>query len=77
MKQRTGKSKLAIQIAKTFNGEVISADSMQLYRRACGEEERTLRQESVGERICSDIWSGSRSALVCFSSHPEVSDYVP
>ncbi|KHE72514.1 tRNA (adenosine(37)-N6)-dimethylallyltransferase MiaA, partial [Halobacillus sp. BBL2006] len=27
-----GKSKLGIQIAKTFNGEVISGDSMQVYR---------------------------------------------
>lgn len=26
----TGKSKLAIQIAKRFNGEIISADSMQV-----------------------------------------------
>ena len=25
-----GKSKLAVQLAKTFNGEVISADSMQV-----------------------------------------------
>lgn len=28
----TGKSDLAIAIAKKFNGEVISADSMQIYR---------------------------------------------
>lgn len=28
----SGKSKLAIQIAKKFNGEIISADSMQVYR---------------------------------------------
>lgn len=27
----TGKSKLAIQLAKKFNGEIISADSMQVY----------------------------------------------
>ena len=27
----TGKSKLAIQLAKHFNGEVINADSMQIY----------------------------------------------
>lgn len=26
----TGKSKLAIQLAKKFNGEIISADSMQV-----------------------------------------------
>ena len=26
----TGKSKLAVELAKTFNGEVISADSMQV-----------------------------------------------
>ncbi|XP_035216786.1 tRNA dimethylallyltransferase-like isoform X2 [Stegodyphus dumicola] len=28
----TGKSKLAIHLAKKFNGEVISADSMQVYK---------------------------------------------
>ena len=28
----TGKTKLGIELAKKFNGEVISADSMQLYR---------------------------------------------
>ena len=28
-----GKSSLAIKIAKTLNGEVISADSMQIYKK--------------------------------------------
>ncbi|KAG8171578.1 hypothetical protein JTE90_019437, partial [Oedothorax gibbosus] len=28
----TGKSKLAIELAKRFNGEIISADSMQVYK---------------------------------------------
>lgn len=28
----TGKSDLGIEIAKKFNGEVISADSMQIYK---------------------------------------------
>uniref|UniRef100_A0ABD2WEC7 Uncharacterized protein n=1 Tax=Trichogramma kaykai TaxID=54128 RepID=A0ABD2WEC7_9HYME len=28
----TGKSKLGIQLAKKFNGEIISADSMQVYK---------------------------------------------
>ncbi|HOE15640.1 MAG TPA: isopentenyl transferase family protein, partial [Candidatus Paceibacterota bacterium] len=28
----TGKSNLAIKIAKKFNGEIISADSRQIYR---------------------------------------------
>lgn len=28
----TGKSKLAIQVAKRFNGEIISADAMQVRR---------------------------------------------
>ena len=27
----TGKSKLAIELAKKYNGEIISADSMQVY----------------------------------------------
>ena len=28
----TGKSDLAVQLAKKFNGEIISADSRQVYR---------------------------------------------
>lgn len=28
----TGKSDLALEVAEKFNGEVINADSMQLYR---------------------------------------------
>ncbi len=28
----TGKSKLAIDLAKKFNGEVLNADSMQMYK---------------------------------------------
>ena len=29
----SGKSKLGVQLAKEFNGEVISADSVQIYKR--------------------------------------------
>ena len=29
----TGKTRLSVELAKEFNGEIISADSMQLYRR--------------------------------------------
>lgn len=29
----SGKTRLAVELAKTFNGEVVSADSMQVYRR--------------------------------------------
>ena len=28
----TGKTKLGVELAKKFNGEVISADSMQIYK---------------------------------------------
>ena len=28
----SGKSKLAVDIAKKFNGEIINADSMQIYK---------------------------------------------
>ena len=28
----SGKTKLAIELAKRFNGEVVSADSMQIYK---------------------------------------------
>ncbi len=27
-----GKSKIAIEIAKSFNGEILNADSMQIYK---------------------------------------------
>ena len=29
----TGKTRLAVTLAKGFDGEIVSADSMQLYRR--------------------------------------------
>ena len=29
----SGKTKLSIELAKRFNGEIVSADSMQIYRR--------------------------------------------
>ena len=29
----SGKTALAVELAKRYNGEVISADSMQIYRR--------------------------------------------
>ena len=29
----TGKTKLAVELAKELNGEIVSADSMQVYRR--------------------------------------------
>ena len=29
----TGKTRLAVALAKDFDGEIVSADSMQLYRR--------------------------------------------
>ena len=31
----SGKSKLAIKLAKHFNGEIINADSMQIYKEIC------------------------------------------
>ena len=35
----TGKTKLAVELAKELNGEIVSADSMQVYRRMDGVAE--------------------------------------
>ena len=37
-----GKTNLSISLAKAVNGEIISADSMQVYRRMAGCEKRKI-----------------------------------
>ncbi|XP_012945509.2 tRNA dimethylallyltransferase [Aplysia californica] len=49
-----GKSKLALEIAKLFNGEIISADSMQIYKgldiitnKVTEEEQRECKHHMI------------------------------
>ena len=44
----SGKSKLAIELAKLYNGEVISADSMQVYKDFTVITARTTDEEAEG-----------------------------
>ncbi len=44
----SGKSSLAVQLAKRWNGEVISADSMQVYRRMDIGTAKVTREETEG-----------------------------
>ena len=54
----SGKTDLAIQAAKAVNGEVVSADSMQIYREMHIGTARPLPQEQEGmlskRRIAGD-----------------------
>lgn len=44
----TGKSKLAVMLAKTLNGEIISADSMQIYKHMNIGTAKVTEQEMQG-----------------------------
>ena len=44
----SGKSKLAIELAKEVDGEIVSCDSMQIYREMdIGTDKPSLRQRRV------------------------------
>lgn len=67
----TGKSKLAIELAKKFNGEIISADSMQIYKgldivtnKVSSEE-----QEEAIHHMIDFIDPLSRYTVVDFQNH--------
>ncbi len=61
----TGKSGLAIQLARTLGGEVVNADSMQLYR---GMDIGTAKEPPAARRGVPhhllDVWPVSRTANV-------------
>ena len=44
----SGKTKLAVELAKKFNGEVVSADSMQIYRYLSVSTARPTEEEMQG-----------------------------
>ncbi|MDO5555410.1 MAG: tRNA (adenosine(37)-N6)-dimethylallyltransferase MiaA [Clostridia bacterium] len=46
--QRRGKSKLAIELAKKINGEIISADSMQIYKEMNIGTAKVTKEEMQG-----------------------------
>ena len=72
----SGKTRLAIELAKRFSGEIVSADSMQIYRKMdigtakpTKEEQREARHHMID--VCdvtdnfsvSDYVKGARSAI--------------
>ncbi|OGC05536.1 tRNA (adenosine(37)-N6)-dimethylallyltransferase MiaA [candidate division WOR-1 bacterium RIFCSPLOWO2_02_FULL_46_20] len=61
-----GKSKLALELAKRINGEIISADSMQVYRgmdigtaKPTKEEEQSLPHHLINIRNPDEEWTVS------------------
>ncbi len=61
----SGKTSLAIECAKKYNGEVISADSRQVYRGLdIGTEKVTLREMRGVPHHCLDIASPKRACSV-------------
>lgn len=52
----SGKSSLALEIAKDFNGEIISADSVQIYRGLdIGSAKATIQERSIIKHHLIDI----------------------
>ena len=52
----SGKSNLALEIAKKYNGEIISADSVQIYRGLdIGSAKATLEERSIIQHYLIDI----------------------
>ena len=60
----SGKSKLAIRIAQHFNGEIVNADSMQIYKEICI---LTSRPSSKDEQVIKHHLYGFRSVKKIFS----------
>ena len=55
----SGKTSLAIQLAKEYDGEIISADSMQVYSKA-------FSGRKTGCETLSDGFSGAGTGIFCF-----------
>jgi len=84
-----GKSRLAVDIARAFNGEVINADAMQVYRgfdiitnkvthgEMCGVPHHLLGCKVPGEEYVVGHWVSDTLQLVsCSYARPKVS-HVP
>ena len=50
-----GKSKLAIEIAQRFNGEVISADAVQMYKGLDIVNKVTVEESNLVKHHCIDV----------------------
>ena len=72
----SGKTALGIELAKEFNGEIVSADSMQIYRgmdigtaKATAEERALVPHHLIDVAEAKDAWSVSKyveeAARVC------------
>ena len=61
----TGKSELAVELAQRLDGEVINADSMQLYvGMNIGTAKLTVEEQRGVEHHLLDIWPIPKSAAV-------------
>lgn len=63
----SGKTRLGIELAKLYNGEIVSADSMQIYRgmdigtaKATPEERAEVAHHLIDVALPSESWSVSR-----------------
>lgn len=75
----TGKSGLAIELAKKINGEIISADSMQIYKKLNVGTAKVTKKEADGIKhhlinICdiSDIFSVAEYKQNCYNKINEI-----
>src|SRR3989338_8606784 len=69
----SGKSALAVELAKKFNGEIISADSRQVYRgltigtgRVAGTWKPRLQALGNGVSKCTYLYMGIRHFCIDF-----------
>jgi len=61
----TGKSELAVRLARRFHGEVVNADSMQLYRGMDVGTAKLTESERAGvPHHLLDVWDVTRTASV-------------
>jgi energy-coupling factor transporter ATP-binding protein EcfA2 len=65
-----GKTKLSIALAKAINGEILSADSMQVYKHMDIGSAKIRPEEMEGGAPSSDRYSGALGRIQC-SSVPE------
>lgn len=74
----SGKTALGIHIAKKFNGQVISADSMQIYRRLdIGTAKPTIEeQEGIVHRMIdiAEAYEAYSVADYCEKAHKEIEE---
>jgi tRNA dimethylallyltransferase len=66
----TGKSDLAVELARNFGGEVVNADSMQLYRGMdIGTAKLTMVERRGVPHHLLDVWDVTKTASVAEYQH--------